>query len=336
MKKLIIISATLFFATLASAQRERLLLDLRGSWKFNIGDKEYWKDESYDDEEWQSIFVPAAWENEGFSGYDGFAWYRKTFDLPLKGRSQYITFDAGYIDDADEVYLNGQLIGMDGSMPPHFRTAYNSHRRYTVPTTLLKDRNNVIAIRVYDKSIDGGIIKGRIGFYENTDVPQSIYPLSGVWKFNNGDNFSWSDADYDDEEWENAMIPGTWKGYKDYSFTKFWGSDISYAWYRKQFVIPEYLENRSDLVLILGKIDDFDRTYLNGHLIGETDDGEPFGSSRSYEELRIYAIPPQYLNDYGINTIAVRVKDIGGDAGIYEGPIVICREQDVRQALRAF
>jgi hypothetical protein len=335
LKRITPILITLLLAISTSAQ-ERPIVDLRGQWKFNIGDKPFWKDENFDDEEWQNIFTPSTWENEGFSGYDGFAWYRKTFDFPSNQQDKYLILDLGYIDDTDEVYLNGRLIGLGGSMPPNFRTAYNSRRKYTIPSNLLRDRGNVIAVRVYDQTLEGGIINGRIGIYEHKGLPNFVLPLAGVWKFKEGDNINWQEPDYEDDSWTNTILPGSWKGYKDHSFTKFWGGEESFAWYRKQFVIPEHMENCNDLVVILGKIDDFDKTYLNGQLIGETNDNKPFGESHSYEQMRIYPLPTQCINTYGVNTLAIRVKDIGGEAGVYQGPIIICTEEDIQKVLRAF
>jgi hypothetical protein len=75
----------------------------------------------------------------------------------------------GKIDDVDETYLNGQLVGKTGSF---FRTdkngrygqEYNQLRAYTIPAgTLHADRENVLAIRVHDSWRDGGIYQGPIG-----------------------------------------------------------------------------------------------------------------------------------------------------------------------------
>ena len=45
----------------------------------------------------------------------------------------------GRIDDADEVYLNGKLIGKSGNFPPEYITAYNKVRRYNIPQGILKN-----------------------------------------------------------------------------------------------------------------------------------------------------------------------------------------------------
>src|SRR5690606_33114607 len=58
------------------------VINFDGTWKFSIGDDKTWASENYNDENWETIKVPSSWENEGFHGYDGYAWYRKHFSLP--------------------------------------------------------------------------------------------------------------------------------------------------------------------------------------------------------------------------------------------------------------
>ena len=55
-------------------------INLHKKWKFRIGDNLKWISPSYDDRSWESIKVPSTWENQGFHGYDGYAWYRLHFD----------------------------------------------------------------------------------------------------------------------------------------------------------------------------------------------------------------------------------------------------------------
>ena len=72
------------------------------------------------------------------------------------------------------------------------------------------------------------------------------------------------------------------------------------------------------MILIGGKIYDFDEIFLNG----ENKDGRRLGRSSSFAELRVYEIPKGLLKE-GENVIAVRVKDIGENVKIYEGLVVI-------------
>ncbi len=48
----------------------------------------------FDDSKWDKITVPSSWENQGFRGYNGYAWYRVSFEgstaLVLKKTSPFI------------------------------------------------------------------------------------------------------------------------------------------------------------------------------------------------------------------------------------------------------
>ena len=75
----------------------------------------------------------------------------------------------GKIDDIDEAFLNGKLIGQTGvfSDKPensNFKNEWQELRGYIFPANLLnKNGENVIAVRVYDGYINGGIYEGPIG-----------------------------------------------------------------------------------------------------------------------------------------------------------------------------
>jgi Beta-galactosidase jelly roll domain len=290
------------------------VIKLNGSWKFRIGDKITWASPTYDDSDWETIIAPSAWEEEGFNGYDGFAWYRKKFDGKKLSKEETYYINLGYIDDTDEVYLNGKLIGLSGSMPPKFKTAYNSERKYSLPNDIIDfTKENNIAIRVFDVTQGGGIIDGQLGIYR---APKSrmLVDLKGLWDFTTSKN---SSPVKPDKEWNKIMVPSPWEqqGYPHYD---------GFAWYRRSFTMDTKLtEKEEDLVLLLGKIDDFDKAFLNGKMIGRTYDGESFGDSESYSQFRAYTIPAGLLKKTGLNTIEVVVEDMGNVGGIYEGPIGI-------------
>ncbi|MEM7299115.1 MAG: glycoside hydrolase, partial [Bacteroidota bacterium] len=87
--------------TLVTAQK-KMALSLEGDWKFTIGDREEYMLPDYDDSSWEKIEVPSPWENEGFANYNGYAWYRVTFDgRDLEGFYNLI-LNLGYIDDVHE------------------------------------------------------------------------------------------------------------------------------------------------------------------------------------------------------------------------------------------
>ncbi|HEX9006116.1 MAG TPA: beta galactosidase jelly roll domain-containing protein [Bacteroidota bacterium] len=312
-------------ATGASAQDTRRLLDLAGEWKFEAGDNMRWAAPGFDDRSWDSIHAPGAWEDQGYPGYDGYAWYRKHFTAPAGINGRMLLLRLGAIDDADEVYLNGTFVGFTGLFPPSFVTAYNQGREYQIPAWLLKQGgDNVVAVRVYDDQMAGGITHGDLGIYEVLDPPYPDVSLDGMWKLRIGDSLSWSEAAFDDSHWESAYVPAYWEtqGHKGYDGP---------GWYRLHVNVPEKLVDQR-LLLLLGRIDDFDETYLNGQRIGRTGSIpsrlQPGRLYSQYRELRAYTIPMGLLRPGPGNVIAVRVFDNWLHGGIYRGPVgFISRER---------
>lgn len=310
------------------AQDQKPLFDLRGQWKFELGDDMRWSDPKFNDSTWETIFTPSPWEDEGFPGYDGYAWYRKRFTASpdWKGKSLYL--DLGLIDDVDEVYVNGHFIGFSGSFPPGFVTAFDWHRRYRLPAEyLIPGGENVIAVRVYDSQLGGGIVAGRIGIYEGEPFLQPDIPITGQWKLMTGDNMEWADPELDDRKWKHVLVPAHWEtqGFRDYD---------GFAWYRVKFTVPSSVADQR-MIMLLGKIDDFDETYLNGERIGRTGNfsrtTQPFQLSEDYNQLRAYNVPSGVLQPGKENVLAVRVYDGWMHGGIYDGPIgLISREKYVQ------
>ena len=325
MKLLTTISVILFlsFSTLLSDEWERVE-NLRGYWKFSIGDDKDWSKPEYNDSDWEEIIVPSTWEDQGFHGYNGYAWYRKEFKLAMNGLNSILYLQLGYIDDADEVYLNGKLIGKSGGFPPRFETAYNAFRKYPIPQNLLSENGrNLISVRVYDSQLGGGIVSGDIGIFMRYYEVKPVLNLEGEWKFRINDNDDWKETNFDDSNWDEIVVPGFWEtqGYEEYN---------GFAWYRKTFTVPSKL-TKEKLVMLLGKIDDIDEAYLNGVQIGVTGDmyDDPFYISfdQEYNEFRGYYIPENLIKP-GSNVIAVRVYDGFRDGGIYEGPIGLIEQDD--------
>lgn len=337
MKKSIILSITclLFIPmkTYSIPKSFSLLYSLKGTWSFSIGTNNEWSSVSFNDSNWETIKVPSPWENQGFNGYNGYAFYRKkvTISPEHKGRMLYLCM--GYIDDVDEVYLNGVKIGSTGSFPPNYRTAYNAERIYLIPEKHIRfGVANVIAVKVYDTEQAGGIVGGEIGIYGGKPALKSDIDLQVNWKFKTGDDLRYKDPSYDDSRWDEIMVPAKWEdqGYRDYD---------GYGWYRKSFVFPGTSED-DKLVIVLGKIDDLDQVYVNGTLVGTTGNLNQrtygrYRTSQEYNAFRGYYLPAGLVKKGQKVVIAVRVYDSGGEGGIYEGPVGIITQTKYIEYWRA-
>jgi len=294
---------------------------LSGGWKFSIGEQDAWTSPGYNDSGWDVIQVPSPWEEQGFHGYNGFGFYRKSFTISAEYKDKNLYLFLGYIDDVDETYLNGYKIGSTGSMPPKYVTAYNAKRVYRITKEMLNFNGpNVLAVKVYDSYDAGGIVSGEVGLYLNLkEIPLEI-SLEGQWKFQPGDALARKSPSFDDSKWKSIIVPGKWEdqGYRDYD---------GYAWYRKSFTYKGSIKEETS-ILYLGKIDDVDEVYINGTKVGMTADhfgqeGQKIPTGAHYQALRGYYFSTSLLKPDQKNTISIRVYDSGGEGGIYEGPVGI-------------
>ena len=155
-------------------------VDLEGDgWAFSLGDDPAWSDPAYDDSAWGRTSVP----NDGaaFASYDGFGWYRLTFDLPAEAEGANLVASLGFIDDVDEAFLNGRRIGGSGVMPPNPSSQWFEKRLYPVPVEApVFGGSNVLAVRVYDMSGGGGWYSGPVGIYSKDAVRANVYGISAA------------------------------------------------------------------------------------------------------------------------------------------------------------
>ena len=56
------------------------VIKFKDQWKFSIGDDFNWANPAFDDGDWENILVPSPWEDEGYHGYDGYGWYRRSLN----------------------------------------------------------------------------------------------------------------------------------------------------------------------------------------------------------------------------------------------------------------
>jgi DUF1680 family protein len=131
-------------------------------------------------------------------------------------------------------------------------------------------------------------------------------------KFKFGDNPEWANPVFNDNDWATQLLAKSFK------------KDSSYAWYRIKIVIPSSLKTGTGkgLKLYLGKIDDADQTWFNGKLIGETGSFPPKYVTQ-WEKQRMYIVPEKDVQWDKENVIAVRVYNLVGGMGMWEGPYTI-------------
>lgn len=172
-------SGVVIGASPAVADPQNLVsIDLSGSWKFTLGDDMNYANPAFDDSAWSNIQVPG--DGAPFADYDGFGWYRLTFDLPADAAGTNLVASLGFLDDVDEAYLNGVRIGGSGSFPPNAKSQWFAKRLYPVPASApVFGGRNTMAVRLYDMAGGGGWYKGPVGIYSKDDVRKNVYGISG-------------------------------------------------------------------------------------------------------------------------------------------------------------
>jgi sialate O-acetylesterase len=301
------------------------VVSLKGYWKFNIGDDMAWAEKNYNDNNWDQLYAPGNWEEQGYIEYDGYAWYRTAVNIPKNAGSRQLYLFLDRIDDVNEVYFNGTRIGRTGNFPPKYETAYSVPVTYPIPAELINfDNANTIAVRVFDEGKEGGFVGEDLKIGYDADANMLVQDLSGDWKIGFYYNLSCLNPGFDDSGWDTIHVPASWEsqGYNDYN---------GQACYRKTFKLNNETGGKT-LYFIGGKIDDEDQVFLNGKLIGTTRDmyktklGNSFAGD--WQIRRAYKIPEGLLNTNGNNVIVVLVDDHGGMGGIFEGPVgLMTKEQ---------
>ena len=148
--------------------------------------------------DWQIVKAPDVWKKPP-AGKLGFSWYRCAIEVPEVWRGRDFELFVEPVDDAREVYLNGNKVGAVGSFPPEFRSGLGEPARHRVDNSaVLFGKLNVLAIRVYDSDGRGGFNVAAPVLFAGTDAIR----LEGSWQFRAGDNPQWSAAGED-----NPVVP---------------------------------------------------------------------------------------------------------------------------------
>ena len=166
-------------------EAETALADARREyWEaINAGDPGHrrgWMAPATDDSEWEVMQLPAEWEraSEALADFDGTVWFRRTVELPghWRGRGD-VVLDLGGVDDSDQTYLNGRLIGTSTDL-------VGTNRRYPVPPELLEGGRAQITVCALDPHGAGGMIGPRIAL--RTLDGEEALDLRGPWRWRRG------------------------------------------------------------------------------------------------------------------------------------------------------
>jgi hypothetical protein len=128
---------------------------LYGPWKFHVGDNMAWAAQDFDDSAWGTIdltpkkdsaeaeigsseYIP-GWTAQGYPNQrSGFAWYRLRLNVRNSHGSLAIKMP-DEVDDAYQVYVNGQFIGEFGKFRKHSVTVYSTlPKAFQLPPALSK------------------------------------------------------------------------------------------------------------------------------------------------------------------------------------------------------
>ena len=140
---------------IAPPQEPTMTISLLGEWKFSTdpslaGDRELWCGAAFDDSRWASITGDRPWEDRGYPGYDGVAWYRKWVSIPGQTRSRHIYAVFGSVDDEYDIFVNGQKAG-------HHTPSWNTLTSTDILPFVRKGEKNLIVLRVNDWGGEGGL-----------------------------------------------------------------------------------------------------------------------------------------------------------------------------------
>ena len=140
--------------------------------RIEFSDSEFSKID-FEDSNWKSTLLPIRYDSLVSTQFDGVMWFRKEIDI--EDLSSDYTMNIGYINDMDQTFINGNLVG--GIIGFGF---WNQKRNYKIPKAFLKKGKNLIAIRAVD--IWGpGRISGLMNLSNETGKNIS---LEGDWKYN--------------------------------------------------------------------------------------------------------------------------------------------------------
>ncbi len=139
----------------------QLVCDVPDEWRFctdpeSRGETEQWFAPTFDTASWRPLSARIPWEEQIGKNFDGFAWYRTSFDVPQEAMGKKLILSFGAVDEAAVVYVNGQRVGEFG-VPG---VTWNTRFEIDITAFVKQADKNLIAVRVQDTNGVGGIWRG--------------------------------------------------------------------------------------------------------------------------------------------------------------------------------
>lgn len=132
-----------------------------------------WSSENTDDQSWQKMKVPGAWEGQQLPDFDGEVWFRHHFNIAAADAGKPAELSLGPIDDNDVTYINGTRVGSTN--------LYSAARVYQIPADVLKAGDNVISVKIQDTGGGGGFTGDPSDLSVN--IAGHKQSLAGNWAF---------------------------------------------------------------------------------------------------------------------------------------------------------
>jgi Stage II sporulation protein E (SpoIIE) len=121
---------------------------ITGPWQFHTSDNMAWANPAYNDSGWEQIRGDDTWGSQSHPSHTGFAWYRRRIDITGADKSLAIMMPT--VDDAYQLYWNGQKIGTYGELPPHAKWWGLGHSAvFSLPVNASGEASGVLAVRVW-------------------------------------------------------------------------------------------------------------------------------------------------------------------------------------------
>lgn len=134
-----------------------------------------WFEEEIDTSDWETMNIPAFWDEQGIQGAPGVVWFRKQFDVPASLVDKPARLLLGTIIDSDTAYVNGRVVGTTGYQYPP--------RKYSIPAGVLKEGKNTVVVRVVSNADKGGFTQDKP--YQ-VEIGNEIIDLIGAWHYKVG------------------------------------------------------------------------------------------------------------------------------------------------------